>query len=57
MKRLYVLYYFRKGDYNHLTSFFPLFKRCIIDKMRDHLTQQTSFYRLNYYPATKGQQD
>jgi hypothetical protein len=56
MKRLYVLYYFRMGGYNHLTNFFPLFKRCINNKMSDHLTQQISFYRLNFCPATKNQQ-
>jgi hypothetical protein len=57
MKRLYVLYYFFKGGYNHLTRFFPLSKRCIIDKMRDHLFQQFNFYRLNYCLAEENQQD
>ena len=56
MKRLYVLYYFQNGGYNHLTNFFPLFKRIIIDSMRVHLTQQFSFYRLIYCPALKNQQ-
>ena len=54
MKRLIVLYEFPDGDQDHLTNFFPLFKRLIVELVRYHFDQQILLPGL--IPAFKSQQ-